>query len=98
MFMLSFLGCESCLRTLELDLYSEDGSKECLRNLIINIYEHTVSQTLRISQSGRIITVELAALYVRPNFADLVVKAQKVTTDVSEVFYHDHVDKISVAH
>jgi len=98
MFMLSFLGCDSCLHTLQLDLYSEDGSKEFLRYLTINIlYMNTVSHTFGLSQSGRIITVELAALYVRPNFADSVVQARKVTTGVREAFYHDHVDRISVA-
>ena len=37
MFLSSFLGCESCLRTLELELHSEDGSKELLRNFSINM-------------------------------------------------------------
>jgi hypothetical protein len=37
----------------------------------------------------------MAALYVRPNFADLVVVTQD-TTGSKEAFYHDHVDKISV--
>jgi len=64
---------------------------------LLSIYMNTVSQTLRISQSGRIITVDLAALCVRPNFADSFVKAQKVTTGGKEAFYHDHIDKISVA-
>ena len=96
MFMLCFISCESCLHNLELDLYSEDGSKKFLRNLSFNIYEHTVSHTPRISQSGQITTVELAALYVWPNFADSVVGVQ-VTTGGKEAFYHDHVDKISAA-
>jgi hypothetical protein len=74
--MLCFLGCESCLHTLVLDLHYEDGSRKFLRNLSINILENTVSRTLRISQSGRIATVEMAVLYVRPHFADSVVEAR----------------------
>jgi len=54
-----------------------------------------VSQSPRISQSGQITTVEMAALYVRPNFADLVVVTQD-TRGGNEAFYHDHVDKISI--
>lgn len=47
----------------------EDGNRKFLRNAAINIQEYTLSQAPSIPQSGHLTAVEMAKLYVKPNFS-----------------------------